>query len=136
VRAAKSIRNRQALGGWLTGVAHRVALKALTAANRRQRAEQRCPPGATEMPDLSWHEACAILHEELDRLPDTYRLPLILCYLDGKSRDETAQQLGVNTEVLRGRLDRGRERLRRRLTKRRAALSAGLLAALVPNAWT
>src|SRR5205807_425229 len=85
-KSARTIRRQQALGGWLTGVAHRVALKALAAATRRQRVEQRQKPTTAEAPDLSWHEACAILHEELDRLPDKYRLPLLLCYLEGKSR--------------------------------------------------
>ena len=101
---------------------------------RRQRIEQRQRPTAAETPDLSWREACAILHEELDRLPDQYRLPLILCYLDGKSRDEAAQQLGVTTNALRGRLERGRDRLRGRLTKRGVALSAGLLTAVAHSA--
>jgi RNA polymerase sigma factor (sigma-70 family) len=129
LRKAATIRRREAVGGWLAGVAHRVALQALDAATRRQRAEQQKRP-ATEAADLSWREACAILHEELDRLPDKYRLPLILCYLDGKSRDEAARQLGVSLNVLRGRLERGRERLRARLLKRGVALSAGLFVAV------
>jgi RNA polymerase sigma factor (sigma-70 family) len=124
-----TIRQRQALGGWLTGVAHRIALKALAEKSRR-RARERKPAAAEEGPDLSWREACAILHEELDRLPDTYRLPLLLCYLEGRSRDEAAQQLGCNLGVLHGRLERGRDRLRTRLTKRGVTLSTGLLAAL------
>src|SRR5262249_8248565 len=128
------IRRRQALAGWLAGVAHRVALKALRAAARRQRAEQKKKPHAAESPDVSWREACAILHEELDRLPDTYRLPLILCYLDGNTQDEAAQLLGVNVGALRGRVERGRERLRVRLTKRGVALSAGLLALVTASA--
>jgi RNA polymerase sigma factor (sigma-70 family) len=138
---AKNIRQRQALGGWLCGVAHRVALKALTNAARRQRIEQAACHGCdsrgapSEEPDLSWREACVILHEELDRLPDKYRLPLLLCYLEGKSRDEAAQQLGVKLDVLRGRLASGREKLRGRLTKRGVALSAGLLA-VVANSVT
>jgi RNA polymerase sigma factor (sigma-70 family) len=127
---ARAVRQPQLLRGWLCGVAHRVALKALAASARHRRTERRKAPAAAEAPDLSWREACAILHEELDRLPDTYRLPLILCYLEGKSRDEAAAQLGVETAVLHGRLQRGRDRLRSRLTKRGIALSAGLLAAV------
>jgi RNA polymerase sigma factor (sigma-70 family) len=127
-RSAGSVRKREALGGWLCGVAHRIALKALAEAARRRRAEQRKQPAAAEAPDLSWREACAILHEELDKLPDKYRLPLILCYLEGKSRDEAGRQLGVRSGVVRGRLARGRDRLRERLLKRGIALSAGLLA--------
>jgi RNA polymerase sigma factor (sigma-70 family) len=130
LRQAQRIRRRQALGGWLYGVAHRLALRARAAAARRAAAEARMPTRqAEEGPDLSWREACAILHEELDRLPDHYRLPLILCYLEGKSRDEAAQELGWEVGVLRGCLERGRDRLRARLTRRGVALSAGLLAA-------
>jgi RNA polymerase sigma factor (sigma-70 family) len=136
LQSANSIRRRQALGGWLAGVAHRVALKALAASARRRRAERVKPATlAQETSEMSWHDACAVLHEELDRLPDTYRLPLLLCYLEGKSRDEAAQQLGVKTDVVRGRLARGRDRLRERLLKRGVALSAGLLA-VVANSVT
>jgi RNA polymerase sigma factor (sigma-70 family) len=125
---AHAVRHPQLLRGWLSGVAHRVAWKALAASARHRGAQQRKPPAAEAAPDLSWREACAILHEELDRLPDKYRLPLILCYLEGKSRDEAAQQLGVEAAVLHGRLQRGRDRLRGRLLRRGVALTAGLLA--------
>jgi len=102
LREANGIRNQQSLGGWLYGVAHRIALQARSRSARRARAEARKTTClGEEAPDLSWREACAILHEELDRLPDTYRLPLLLCYLEGKSRDEAAQQLGVKPDVLR-----------------------------------
>jgi RNA polymerase sigma factor (sigma-70 family) len=131
LREARSVRKRESLGGWLYGVAHRTALQARRRAARRADVEARKPTRTSgEAPDLSWQEACAILHEELDRLPDTYRLPLLLCYLEGKSRDEAAQQLGVKADALRGRLERGRVRLRGRLTKRGVALSAGLLGAV------
>src|SRR4029078_10442771 len=88
------------------------------------------PRGPTAPPDRSRREACAILHEELDRLPDGYRLPLLLCYLDGKSRDEAAGEWGWTVTRVRGQLERGRDRLRKRLQKRGIALSAGLLAAV------
>jgi RNA polymerase sigma factor (sigma-70 family) len=130
LHSARTIRQGQALGGWLTGVAHRLALKALAATTRRRRAEQRKSTTDEDAPDLSWHEACAILHQELDRLPDTYRLPLLLCYLEGKSREEAARQLGCKPDVLRGRLERGRDRLRTRLTKRGIGLSVALFAVM------
>ncbi len=133
---ARCIRQPQRLGGWLGGVAHRVAVKALANKVRRERVEKRRPAPASETPDLSWREACAVLHEELDRLPDTYRLPLILCYLEGQSRDEAAVQLGVKPDALRGRLARGRERLRERLTRRGVLLSAGLLAVVAADSVT
>src|SRR5262249_56844994 len=97
----------------------------------KARARDAAPP-----PDLSWREACAALDEELDRLPDGYRMPLLLCYLDGKSRDEAASELGWTLNRVRGQLERGRERLRRRLERRGIALSAGLLAAVAGNSVT
>jgi RNA polymerase sigma factor (sigma-70 family) len=131
LRDAPCIRKGYSLGGFLYGVAHRIALQARARAARRARAEGRKTPRTEEAaPDLSWREACGILHEELDRLPDSYRLPLLLCYLEGKSRDEAARQLGVKIDVLRGRLERGRDRLRSRLIKRGITLTAGLLAAV------
>ncbi len=136
LRDAGAIRQRGSLGSWLYSVAHRIALKARAAKARRQRVEQQVWSEASEAPDLSWREACTILHEELDRLPDKYRLPLLLCYLEGKSRDEAAQQLGVKLDTLRGRLERGRERLRRRLMKRGVGLSAGLFALVAANTVT
>ena len=87
LRKPQSIRNQRAVGSWLYGVAHRVAVRARDAAARRQRLELRANvPSEAAAPDLSWREVCAALHEEMDRLPEKYRLPLLLCYLEGKSR--------------------------------------------------
>src|SRR5262245_36413076 len=120
VRRAKSIDWRAGLGPWLYGVAHRVAVKARSAGQTRSRKEKEAGPKASEpeASDLSWREACALLHEELDRLPDRYRLPLLLCYLEGKSRDEAAVVLKVSVGTVKGRLERGREMLRARLARR------------------
>src|SRR5262249_53579298 len=65
-----------------------------------------------------------VLHEELQRLPDKYRVPLVLCYLEGRSQEEAARHLVWAKSTVRGRLDRGREHLRRRLARRGMALSA------------
>jgi RNA polymerase sigma factor (sigma-70 family) len=126
---ARAIRWQPSLGGWLTAVAHRVAVRARDAARRRKRHEGESVKSDAVI-DPSWREACGVLHEELDRLPDRYRLPLVLCYLRGLSRDETAAQLGWSVGSVKGRLERGRDRLRRRLMRRGIDLSAGLLAAL------
>jgi RNA polymerase sigma factor (sigma-70 family) len=136
LRDAHAIRGR-AVGPWLYGVARRVSLQLRADARRRRRREERAAgwaPAGPAPPDLSWREACAVLHEELDLLPEKYRLPLILCYLEGKSREEVAQLLGWSPGALKGRLERGRERLRRRLERRGLAPAVGLLAALVPPA--
>jgi RNA polymerase sigma factor (sigma-70 family) len=136
LRKAESVRWQQSLGGWLFGAAHRIALQArANACRRRQREAQAAisrekAETAGFTPDLSWHEAVGLLHEELDRLPDRYRLPLLLCYLDGKSRDEAAEQLGVTPGAIKWRLERGRELLRKRLVRRGITLPAGLLGAL------
>jgi RNA polymerase sigma factor (sigma-70 family) len=131
LRNAPSIRSRRSVGSWLYGVAHHVAVQARDAAARRQRLERRAGrPDQAPAPDLPWREACAALHEELDRLPEKYRLPLLLCYLEGLSRDEAARRLGWSPNAVRGRLERGRKLLRGRLARRGLALSAGLLAAV------
>ena len=116
------------------GVAHRVAV--------RLRGRNCSLPGrlaevdlarAAPAPDHCWREACAILHAELDRLPDRYRLPLLLCYLEGQTRDEAAAALGVSIGTIKGRVRRGCDQLRRRLARRGVSLSAGLLVALASS---
>ncbi|HJZ91951.1 MAG TPA: sigma-70 family RNA polymerase sigma factor, partial [Gemmataceae bacterium] len=126
---AAGIRRQPSVAGWLFRVARRTALRARRAAARRARHEAKASPLAKVSPDLSWREACAALHDELDRLPETYRSALVLCYLEGMSRDEAAHQLGWTLNEVRGRLERGRLRLRGRLQKRGITLSAGLLTA-------
>ena len=135
LRDGHSIRKDAAVGSWLYGVAHRVALKARAGAPApRSRSRPGRTPRRNRSSDLSWREACAVLHEELDQLPDKYRLPLMLCYLEGLSRDEAAQRLGLSLNAVRNRLERGRSRLRGRLQRRGVALSAGLLAAVAGSA--
>jgi RNA polymerase sigma factor (sigma-70 family) len=133
LRRPEAIRDPRRLGSWLYGVAHRIALRARALSARRDRLRRGTAPSPSaedKLMELSWREACAILHEELDRLPDSYRLPLLLCYLGGLTRDEAAATLDCSTAVLRGRLERGRDKLKSRLVRRGVALSAGLLAAL------
>jgi RNA polymerase sigma factor (sigma-70 family) len=130
-RKAHTVRDARTLGGWLFRVARRSALEVkAAAARRRDREAHAARPEPLPAPDLSWREACAVLHEELDRLPPRYRLPLLLCYLEGKTRDEAATELGWTADSVRGRLNRGRERLRKCLEKRGVTLSAGLIAAV------
>jgi RNA polymerase sigma factor (sigma-70 family) len=137
LRNPQAVRKSASLGAWLYGVAHRIAVRARDTAHRRRGLlKNAARPADVNAPDLSWKEACAALHAELDRLPDTLRLPLVLCYLDGLSRDEAAAQLGWSLNEVRGRLERGRDRLRRRLQKLGIALSAGLLAAVAGTSVT
>jgi RNA polymerase sigma factor (sigma-70 family) len=116
VRKAKAVKWQAGLGTWLYAVAHRIAVHARAEAHQRRCREEATGRSQSEAanaaPDLSWREACLLLHEELDRLPDKFRLPLLLCYLEGKSRDEAAAQLGLTVATVKGRLERGRKRAR------------------------
>jgi RNA polymerase sigma factor (sigma-70 family) len=130
-RRAHTVRDPRTLGGWLFRVARRAALDLKDSSLRRQARERRAAkPEPVGGPDLSWREACAVLHEELDRLPSRYRLPLLLCYLEGRTQDEAAAELGWTRDSVRGRVNRGRELLRKRLERRGVTLSAGLAAAV------
>jgi RNA polymerase sigma factor (sigma-70 family) len=131
-RKASSIRQGKSLASWLYGVAWRSAARLRDRLAEQRRYERRlAPPQTTAPPDPSWREVQELMHEELARLPEAYRAPLVLCYLEGKTQCEAAQLLGWGKDVLRGRLDRGRERLRRRLARRGITVSAVLLTAAV-----
>src|SRR5207249_5552581 len=84
-------------------------------------------PGSP-LDDLTVRELQEALDEELARLPEKYRAPLVLCYLEGATRDEAARQLGWPTSPLKLRVEQGRELLQQRLLKRGMALSAALSA--------
>jgi RNA polymerase sigma factor (sigma-70 family) len=126
---AETIKRRDALSSWLYGVAHHLALRAQTRAARRRSHEERAEPMAAADPllDMTVRELRGVLYEELQRLPEKYRAPLVLCYVEGKTNEEAARQLGCGKGVLRGRLNRGREQLRVRLKRRGLTLGAGLL---------
>jgi RNA polymerase sigma factor (sigma-70 family) len=133
VRSARSVRKQSSLSSWLYGVAYRTALKARAAAARRRREEQVVAmvhsPSSSMPPDSD--DDRPVLAEELQRLPEKYRAPLLLCYLEGKTTDETAQQLGWPKGTVTSRLMRGRDLLRDRLVRRGVTLSvAGLPMAL------
>jgi RNA polymerase sigma factor (sigma-70 family) len=137
MRRAETIRQGQSVAGWLYAVARRAAVQSLRAARRRRRHELEVPeraPADAPARDLSWREAVAVLYEELDRLPERYRLPLLVCGLEGKGRDEAAAQLGWSAGSLKGRLERGRQLLRDRLKRRGVELPAGLVVLLAGTA--
>ncbi len=134
LKKARSLDASAPLGGWLFAVAHRVAVRARSDIRRRCTREAEAAsrkPTTVELPDLSWREAVAVLHDELNALPEKYRLPLLLCCVQGVTRDEAAEQLRTTVGAIRGQLERGRSLLEKRLTRRGIALSAGWLAVLV-----
>jgi RNA polymerase sigma factor (sigma-70 family) len=130
-RRAASVRKRASLGSWLHGVAFRTAANLQREIRRRQAREKAIANvPRTDAGEMSWRELRAVLDEELQRMPEKFQSPLILCYLEGKTRDEAARDLGWSVGALRGRIERGRELLKRRLQRRGLDLSAGLLGTL------
>jgi RNA polymerase sigma factor (sigma-70 family) len=125
---AKSLRAPALLANWLYGVAHRVAAKA-RGKMRASTADPVQPADPAREPALqaAWREVETALDEELSRLPDKYRAPLVLCYLQSKTHEEAAALLDCPPGSMSWLLAKGRELLRRRLKKRGVALSLGLL---------
>ena len=132
-RKADTIRNQRVLAGWLHEVAYRIAIRSRANASRCRDQERQ---GAfmspvTTTPDhenqVAWTELRPVLHEEVNRLPEKYRLPIILSYLEGKSNEEVATVLGWPVGTVKGRLARARELLRSQLSRRGLALSAAFV---------
>jgi RNA polymerase sigma factor (sigma-70 family) len=144
-KKARSIRKPEALGSWLHGVALRVSGKAKVAAARRRAHERRGGEMAARI-ESKWarSDPCPELHEEINRLPESYRIPVVLCYLEGLTHDQAAQRLGWPLGTVESRLARARDRLRHRLTRRGVmpgalmlgsrSLGEGALSA-VPSGW-
>ncbi len=133
-RKAASLRCADTLGGWLHGVAFRLAQNARTQRARRQKHESQVVverQADDPLAELTVREAQAILDEELARLPEKYRAVLVLCCLEGRTREEAARQLGWSSSLVKSRLEQGRERLRSRLSRRGLTLSAALGATLL-----
>jgi RNA polymerase sigma factor (sigma-70 family) len=133
---AGSLRKADALASWLHGVAHHMATKAQRAAFRRRTHENRSTPAPPPDPAWSaaWREVQAILDEEIERLPEIYRQPFILCCLENRSCAEVARQLGHREGTVWSRLARARQKLQASLSKRGVSLAAGGLAAALKTA--
>jgi RNA polymerase sigma factor (sigma-70 family) len=122
-----SIRRRQSVGSWLHGVALRVAACARSRAARRRRHERRRAEMALHTTQADSQSPVVdddrdrVLHEEIGHLPERFRSPLVLCYLEGLTHEMAADQLGCPVGTVRSRLATARERLRRRLTHRGVA---------------
>jgi RNA polymerase sigma factor (sigma-70 family) len=118
----------QSLGGWLYRVARRVSRQARLSGARRRRREattkareqstRECDPGRTEM--------LGVIRQEIDLLPERYRAPIVLCDLQGLTRNEAAELLGCPAGTVGGRLARARKRLRDRLKRRGVEPSVAL----------
>src|SRR5262245_62495562 len=134
-RKLQTVRKRDSLASWLHGVAYRVALDARAQASRRRRHEARAAasshPGPPE--EITWRELRTVLDAELGRLREQWRLPLILCYLEGRSQEEAARQLGWSKSTLLRRLEEAHAALGRRLTRRGVVWPAALSAVLLSD---
>jgi RNA polymerase sigma factor (sigma-70 family) len=130
VRKARSLTAHTELGGWLHGVARRTALKAKGAAARRRVIEQAVPRYRASG-DPVRNDWLPLLDEALGRLPEKYRLPIILCDLEGRTRKEVAHQLRVPEGTVAGRLARGRVLLRKRLIQQGLIVTGGSLVGMM-----
>ena len=134
-RKAGSISKRESVGSWLYKVAYRIALRAKVSAANRGALEKQL---ALTRPELNYsqpaleatrEELNEILDDELNRLPEKYRAPIVLCFLQGKSLSEAAQELDCPRGTISTRLTRAREILRNRLARRDLELSPGAMVA-------
>ncbi len=133
-RRAAALRQPARLTGWLYGVALRVARKALTVAVLRQPrpvavSPEPPAPGRGPLAEVAGRELLTALDEEVELLPEAYRLPVLLCALEGVPQEEAARRLGWTPGSVKGRLERGRRRLHERLARRGLTLAAALAAA-------
>ena len=117
-RQIHTLRNQASLASWLHGIAHRVALKCRNQAAKRRACEKTIIRDQFSRDEIAWAETIALLDSELRRLPEKWRLPLVLCYLEAQTQEEAANQLGWSQRTLRRRLEEGREALKRRLAAR------------------
>lgn len=133
-RKLSTIRKLDSLASWLHGVAYRVALKAKSQAATRRRHEQQTAVSVTSPPDdMTWGELRTLLDAELALLPDKWRLPLILIYLEGRTQDEAAEHLSWSKTTFRRRLDEARAALGRRLARTGVVAPAAFAAFLLSD---
>src|SRR5437763_549866 len=137
-RKARSIRKRDVVGSWLHGVAHRLSHQMLTKRSTRLRCEEQMRASARSAPVrddpvhlASLRELGAVLDDELRNLPADCRAALVACHLDGLSTTEAAHRLGIPASTLKSRLQRGRDLLRQRLSRRGIGLSLAALTAVL-----
>ncbi len=134
VKRARTLWVRDSLGPWLHQVAFRTASCARLAAARRRRHERCAAQAAKDVHSEVGDELGRVLHEEIERLPERFRAPLVLCDLEGRTHEQAARHLGWPIGTVKSRQSRGRERLRQRLIRRGLGSHVGLIGAgLLPD---
>ena len=126
-RSAPRLTKPGSLAGWLHAAAVRIAQKARRGENRRRQREKAQSIAPTSPDDLSWREVREVLDAEIAALPESYRVPIILCCVQELSYEAAAHLAGWTVGALRGRLERGKEKLRKRLARHGLSLAAPLL---------
>ena len=125
-RRAGSIRLAESLASWLFGVALKVSSKAQAQKARRRSIERRGAEMRAQAANSDGqHETRSGVYEELDRLPERFRSPIVLCHLEGLTNEQAASRLGLPVRTVQRRLAEGREQLRARLTGRGLAPASG-----------
>jgi RNA polymerase sigma factor (sigma-70 family) len=133
VRRAAAIASRELVANWLYGVAYQTAVKARASARKRSARERQME----EMPEPGvvdrdpWPDLRPLLDRELSLLPGRYRVPIVLCDLEGKTRKEAARALGVPEGTVAGRLVRARAMLAKRLARHGLTLTGAAVAAML-----
>jgi RNA polymerase sigma-70 factor (ECF subfamily) len=131
-RRADAVRNRESLGSWLYGVALRVSARARAGVQRRRGRELQSDGEFEDLkvPETPEGESCSdsaeVVHQEVGRLPEKNRAPIVLCYLEGLTHDQAAARLKWPVGTVRSRLARGRDQLRGRLVRRGVTAPATL----------
>ncbi len=130
-KSARAIRTGDRLGPWLHAVAYRVCMNSHRATARRKKRERGAASqeGTAPVADSTWDRAAAALHEEVHKLPESLRVPFVLCCLEDKAPTVAALQLGLKWGTFAARLSRAKQRLLERLSER--GLGAGVIVAAV-----
>jgi RNA polymerase sigma-70 factor (ECF subfamily) len=136
-RRAATLDGRGPLGNWLYAVAYRTAVKVRQNAARRRARELQVihmstvPIVPASEEEEEWSDLRPLLDRELNQLPEKYRAPLVLCYLEGKTQEQAARELGWPTGSMSRRMNRARDLLQKRLARRGLAFSTGFLFLLI-----
>jgi RNA polymerase sigma factor (sigma-70 family) len=132
VKKAGALRDRSLLTNWLYGVALRVAKKERSKGVRREFVERRAAEmGIGQQGDPDEDELRSVIDEEIRRLPERYRLPLVLCHVEGLRHEEVAHRLGCPVGTVESRLSRARQQLRAQLTRRGLSPTASVMAVVL-----
>ncbi len=129
-RKAHTIDKHKSLASWLYQVAYRISLRARSNKAKRKSRESQIAPATSSSYTEGGKELSWLVDEEIQRLPEKYRLPILLCYLQGQTNEEAAEQLNCPTGTVKVRLMRARELLRKRLVRRGIGVAIGVVLTL------